>query len=91
VTARILAAISFALDRFAERLHDIARRMRGEPEPEGPHVCPGCYAVAEACAPWCPDAAMERDSEARRWHEPPYDDPEDEDDPGGFASDDLPF
>lgn len=30
----------------------------------GPYVCPGCYAVGgEPCAPYCIDAAIERDME----------------------------
>jgi hypothetical protein len=35
-------------------------------EENRPHVCGGCYAVAEPCAPDCSDAAMEADSEDER-------------------------
>jgi hypothetical protein len=38
------------------RAHDAL----GEESEQGPYVCPGCHAIAEACAPGCPDAAIER-------------------------------
>ena len=88
----MIRAISFALDRFAERLHDIARRMRGEPEPEGPHVCPGCYAVAEACASWCPDDGMRREAEEREMGgEEDSGIPDNWDEMATTTGDDIPF
>lgn len=35
----------------------------GIPVNEGPYVCPGCHAIAQACAPGCVDAEMARDRE----------------------------
>lgn len=45
-------------------------------EDVGPYVCPGCFAVASSCAPWCPDLAAEL-AEMDREHEDP--DPDDYD------------
>lgn len=63
-----------------DAVSDIHGRLCELLNADGPHVCPGCYAVApERCAPGCIDAEME---EERRHAEESgdYDEGEEEDD-----------
>lgn len=54
-----------AVARLRAGLAEEERRAQQE-EDERPYVCPGCHAVCgERCAPWCPDAAMDREREER--------------------------